>query len=112
MAEDKLGNWLSKEGLFGKKTEAEKPKAAAKSVEKKESARPAQKNSQGRSATNRSNGGRGGRPGRPNLNGKPTNNDPTHHRPTAEKRDKFHPTNFIKGGGKGDIRVVPIGGML
>ncbi len=40
-----------------------------------------------------------------------TKSDPTFHRPTFEKREKYHPTNFIKGGAKGDIRIVPIGGM-
>ncbi len=111
MSEDKLGNWLNKEGLFGKKKPAapaktEAPQAATKAEPvKKEGSKPPAKN---KPSPNKG-GGRGGFK-RPNFNAK-SNNDPSYHRPTAEKRDKFHPTNFIKGGGKGEIRVVPIGGM-
>ena len=127
---DKLGSWLNKEGLFGTrpaKTEAPakntaEPKAAAAkpaSTAKKPSGAEAVKNvaahvnAEKAPAKKPNSSGGGGRGGfkRPNLAVKPSNNDPSHHRPTAEKRDKFHPTNFIKGPAKGDIRVVPIGGM-
>jgi len=40
-----------------------------------------------------------------------TNYDPTAGRPTVEKREKLHPTNFMKNGNKGDIRIVPLGGL-
>jgi ribonuclease J len=40
-----------------------------------------------------------------------TNHNPTIGRPTRAKREKFHPTNFLKSGKKGDIRVVPLGGL-
>ncbi|MCF7906245.1 ribonuclease J [Candidatus Gracilibacteria bacterium] len=40
-----------------------------------------------------------------------TSHDPTMGRPTREKREKFHPTNFMNGGNKGDIRVIPLGGL-
>jgi ribonuclease J len=130
MSEDKLGNWLNKEGLFGrKKTEPtlKKPETTTPETAKTE-AKPAvaqsdavTKSGSPKAHTNtdrkprpqnnnrNQNGGGGFR--RPNLSAKPTNNDPSYHRPTAEKRDKFHPTNFIKSEPKGEIRVVPIGGM-
>lgn len=38
-------------------------------------------------------------------------NDPFLHRPTIEKRDKFHPTNYLNAKNSGDIRVIPLGGM-
>ncbi len=40
-----------------------------------------------------------------------TNYDPTIGRPTVEKREKAHPTNFLKTGKYGDIRVCPLGGL-
>jgi len=125
---DKLGSWLNKEGLFGKKvtkTETPAKPAAEKSAAKPASAKPsgadavknvaahvnAEKTPAKKPGGNKGSGGGKGGFRRPNLTAKPTNNDPSHHRPTAEKRDKFHPTNFIKGPNKGEIRVVPIGGM-
>ncbi len=41
-----------------------------------------------------------------------SNNDPNFARPTKEKREKFHPTNYLKNGGNnGEIKVVSIGGL-
>ena len=60
---------------------------------------------------------RGGKPGGRSTSShsrKPqafTKNDPFFHRPTVEKREKFHPTNFLPPKNVGDIRIVPIGGM-
>lgn len=122
MSEDKLGNWLNKEGLFGrKKTLGETPskvqetktESSASTVSVSETKTENSNNNQKpRSNSKRNqNGSRGGEFRRPNFSGKTSSNDPTFHRPTAEKRDKFHPTNFIKSTPTGDIRVVPIGGM-
>ncbi|NCP66775.1 ribonuclease J [bacterium] len=128
MSEDKLGNWLNKEGLFGKKKTTAAP--AAKPAEKNETTstntekttdttpqnnnadrKPRPNNNRNQNGNGNKSGGGGGGFRRPNLSAKPTSNDPTFHRPTAEKRDKFHPTNFIKSAPSGEIRVVPIGGM-
>lgn len=54
-------------------------------------------------------GGKGS--GRPLMGGKPGKNDPFLHRPTVEKRERFHPTNFLPPIKAGEIRVVPLGGM-
>ena len=153
MSEDKLSNWLNKEGLFGRKKVATpaatdktnsapkdtsapvaapgakasdvkpaglsnatklKPNPNAKPTANTNASgkpRPNNNNRNQNGGGNKNGGGGGGGFRRPNLSAKPTNNDPSFHRPTAEKRDKFHPTNFIKSNPEGEIRVVPIGGM-
>ena len=137
MSDNKLDKWLSGEGLFAGKakkaaptskpaeersTKAEPKKAAPKKpVAKKEpkfkkaapSAAMVAKNNAPAAPKRKSNNGGGGRRGfkRAFENVKSTNNDPTLHRPTAEKRDKFHPTNFIKSSKKPAIKIVPLGGM-
>lgn len=128
MSDNKLDKWLSGEGLMGnKKKPAPKTESSSAAKDDKKPA-PASKRapartssggSRSQSSQNRnkkSSGGgfkRGGGRGfkRAFENVKSTNNDPTLHRPTAEKRDKFHPTNFIKSGKKPSIRIIPLGGM-
>ncbi|MCF7917959.1 ribonuclease J [Candidatus Gracilibacteria bacterium] len=53
------------------------------------------------------------RSGAPRTGFKSSRNDynPTIGRPTLAKKEKFHPTNFLNSGKKGDIRVVPLGGL-
>lgn len=129
MSEDKLSKWLSKEGLFGAstpKSSAPNQTPASKADNSKSSNNPApqpktnQSNSNRPSSNNRPNnttnksnagGGRRGNTRFDKMMGQKTRNDPTFHRPTNEKRDKFHPINYIKSSSKDEIRVVPIGGM-
>jgi ribonuclease J len=46
------------------------------------------------------------------MNSAPTNYDPNFARPTFEKREKFHPTNYLNTPkNAGIIKVVPLGGL-
>lgn len=126
----KLNEWLNKEGFTtgpvgtntsskttqdkNTKTETKKAPAPQKAkpeqrtpkTQTKTNNRPPQTKARtGKQAPKKSFGGK-----RPSLNSKPTNHDPTHGRPSHEKREKFHPTNYMKGKA-GDIRIVPLGGM-
>lgn len=129
MADNKLDKWLSGEGLMGNKKPAKKAedqpskpteKAAVsndQSADKKPTPSPNRNHKRGKpsSSKGKSSGGRsnykGGGFKKAFESVKSTNNDPTLHRPTAEKRDKFHPTNFIKDGQKPVIKIIPLGGM-
>lgn len=126
MSEDKLGSWLSKEGLFGKKsTPAPDTKPASADAPKTETTTPSAETRKPRPATKRpapsnrtdkrpprSGGRSGGRMTRfDKIASQRTKNDPTFDRPTVEKREKFHPTNYIKNNTKAEIKVVPIGGL-
>lgn len=118
----KLDSWLVKSGLTTrasqnttsdpKKTQKKKsdPKRSSKSVSTKTA--HTGKHTQSSSSSSRSK--------KPALKpSKPTTGafasaqgyNPMLGRPTFEKREKFHPTNFLKSPNVGDIRVVPLGGM-
>ncbi len=119
MSDDKLGKWLSGNGFLGKK-KAEPAKTAkttpvtktttAKPVGKTRSNPPGRKPAGKKPAAKKSfskGGFRGGR----NQKQVFTKNNPLFDRPTVEKRDKFHPTNYLPKAKAGEIRVVPLGGM-
>ncbi|MCK5460849.1 ribonuclease J [Candidatus Gracilibacteria bacterium] len=138
MEEDKLTKWLSKKGLLGKKRE-QKQKVQAEGTEKQTFLTKSTKNTpkrgvqttkvstQGaRTNSHFSNKKQVGRSSQTQSTGKPNRNknaqrsqqggnfskyDPFIARPTIEKRDKFHPTNFMSKIKTGEIRVVPLGGM-
>jgi ribonuclease J len=128
----KIDEWLTKQGLLGKKKTPEKPtvkpeaakkttpvktqtsstsksnpRATSKPRPRPNSSRPPQKK----------NFGKGGKPGRfqkirsLNPDRVLTNYDPLQARPTVEKREKHHPTNRLQGTKKPVMRVVPLGGM-
>jgi len=93
----------------------ETPSPSAQSSTKKTSARPPHKNT-GRAYTpaRKSTPSRGGRKPAPQRGGGKrftTNHDPLSGRPTFEKREKYHPTNFLPPVKAGEIRVIPIGGL-
>ncbi|PID70446.1 hypothetical protein CSB37_02030 [bacterium DOLZORAL124_38_8] len=109
MSEDKLTSFLRSSGLLPK-TENEKPVAGQKSRKKTNSTASKAKNQPARKDGSRRNMDKGG-----NKNGEPrkiSNHNPNFGRPTHEKREKYHPTNYLKGEKKtGDIRIVPLGGL-
>lgn len=139
MAEDKLTKWLSDKGLLGKKSESSQkaPSEGAKNqkpaffAKKPGTNNPSQKSnvSQGekpkksffgrkkqeegqgstRPAGQANKKQQGGQ--RPSRTMGMSKHDPFMARPTIEKRDKFHPTNFMSKIKSGEIRVVPLGGM-
>ncbi len=99
MSESNLDKWLSGSGFLGKKkNETEKAKPKNDKTKKENSKKPFKK--PGSKSPQRK--GRGSQTG---------GSDPAYHRPTHEKRDKFHPTSFIKTKAKDQIRVMPMGGM-
>ncbi len=111
---DKLSQWLANEGFTSdnKKSSSSRPKtkqgknvpAKAKKIGTTKKTTPP-KNTKTHSNAS---------PQKSEPKGAPkkfTNNDPFLHRPTVEKREKFHPTNFLPPKNVGDIRVVPLGGM-
>lgn len=128
---DKLGSWLNKFGtssapeakstfqktkpenkLVGQKSSKPAGKKPHKttSTRAKTSARPATKSSK---PAPRGSKKTSTHP-RANTHSKPrsfSSNDPNKDRKTFDSRDRFHPTNRLKPGKKGDIRVVPLGGM-
>ncbi|MCF7812023.1 ribonuclease J [Candidatus Gracilibacteria bacterium] len=111
MSADKLSQWLAGEGLTspsGKKnlphnsSGSQKTQSKNQAPQKKQEPRKLQKKNTTSSQKNS------------NRNQKTrhsSSHNPTVGRPTFAKREKFHPTNFLKGGKSGDIRVVPLGGM-
>lgn len=123
----KLNQWLESQGMVKtqpqqtppssepQKKEEERPPvtdSAAKAPEKKPFHKP---RPEGQKPHGPRREGGGGKPfsGGGRDRGKPpvlTQHDPSNGRPTHEKREKFHPTNFLPGKA-GEIRVVPLGGM-
>lgn len=104
MSEDKLTTFLKKSGLLGEdQKSAEKKPAPSNRPKKTDTKKP--NNSKKPFNKNKGRQHRGGPM-------KSSNHDPHMARPTAEKREKFHPTNYIQSGKNGGkIRVVPLGGM-
>lgn len=98
MTENKLTKWLENKGLLGDKKESKPVNKTSHSEArppKPDHKKPFDKTQKRPSA-------------HPHAGSK---NDPFLHRPTVEKRDKFHPTNYLNSKSKGDIRIIPLGGM-
>lgn len=120
MSDDKLGKWLSGNGFLGKakvavkksvtttKTTTEK-KASVKvdTPKPKSNRKPAGTKPAGKKTPFSKPVFRGGR----NKPQQFTKNNPLFDRPTVEKREKFHPTNYLRKANTGEIRVIPLGGM-
>lgn len=116
MAEDKLSKWLSDKGLLGsspKKEETKKEEEKTKVVNKKpaeiQTEKPIKKTVNPNQNTQR-------KPIKKHFSNnknlkRTSNHDPFRSRPTVEKREKFHPTNFLPKLKAGEIRVVPLGGV-
>lgn len=108
MSDDKLTTFLKKSGLISEKSpeksDTNKPQTKKNPEKKIPGKKPNQ--SSKKPGQRRNNDLRGA------TGPKFSNHDPHAGRPTAEKREKFHPTNFLKGQkASGDIRIVPLGGM-
>jgi len=105
MSEDKLTTFLKSSGLLP--TDNSKKTTPAKTTDKKpnNTKKPAPKSTDKK--------GKGKKPFNPRSKKIVfTNHDPHTGRITNAKKEKFHPTNFLKGTqNKGDIRIVPLGGM-
>ncbi len=113
MTTNKLSQWLENKGLTpGKKnpnSSLAKPTAPKTKNKSITSSRSTTKSTSSQKATT----ARSKPSSRPikNSGSKKSTNDPFLHRPTIEKREKFHPTNYLNGKNSGDIRIVPLGGM-
>ncbi len=77
------------------KTESKTPRTTRTTTTKKTTSKSTKTSRSPRATTNR----------------KTTNHDPFLHRPTVEKRERMHPTNYLPKKNAGEIRVVPLGGM-
>jgi len=103
-----LNDWLKNEGLSHQKNgenspqKQKKPHTTHRVAPRTNTARPAAKPATKRAPRTFS---------RHLSSGKVDPRSPHLHRPTAEKRDKYHITNTLKPQNVGDIRVVPLGGM-
>ena len=101
MTENKLTKWLSHKGLL-EDTQAPKqgtaPSKNDSAVTQKTSGPTPRKTTSAKSHHSSS----------PRKHSK---NDPFLHRPTVEKRERWHPTNINPGKNVGSLRVVPLGGM-
>ncbi len=122
MAENKLDKWLSGKGFLGgkkknttspnpqnnkkqlQKTDSKKESTQAQSIVKNKKTTPLPKHPQ--KNTPKKGGFKGA-----NKKQQFTKNNPLFDRPTIEKRDKFHPTNYLPKSKAGEIRIVPLGGM-
>ncbi|MCF7830627.1 ribonuclease J [Candidatus Gracilibacteria bacterium] len=102
----KLSQWLGKEGLL--ETNTADTNSKAKSITPKTQTTGLPKTNPNYKQARPKN-----KPG--SAQHPKTNNsfdyNPTVGRPTVAKREKFHPTNFLKSGNKGDIRIIPLGGL-
>lgn len=97
MATGKLSQWLKGEGLIGS-PQTQKPA----SKQSQPVAKPQKSSFKKKKPSYHKKG----------VTPKVTDqHNPSVGRPTLAKREKFHPTNFLKSGKKGDIRVVPLGGL-
>jgi ribonuclease J len=105
MSEDKLSKWLSGNGLFGKNPEALNQNKAKPETRKQ----PIHKKDQKQVLTKTK--GYPSRNSRGDSKNQTTRNNPLFDRPTVEKREKYHPTNYLPKIKAGEIRVVPLGGM-
>ncbi len=121
---DKLGSWLNKFGSSSapeskstfQKTNPTKP-AETSAAPKQESPKPAPRKPFVKSSTPRP--ATGVRPAPRNTGARPpvrrsgpfTQHNPNQDRKTVSSRDLTHPTNRLSPGKKGDVRVVPLGGM-
>lgn len=123
MEKNALDKWLSGKGLLGGKTEKVEKKEVSpvgKPVVSKEN-KVVEKTEQKSLFTKKVNGT--AKPASSSAQKRPkpphkgrsaqvfTKNNPLFDRPTVEKRDKFHPTNYLPKIKTGEIRVVPLGGM-
>ncbi len=116
MSTEKLSQWLGKEGLL-ESNKANTQKGITITPQNKQPHPAKIKQNPSQIKTNSQNERLPRRspqrtPRNDNLrNKKSSDYSPTVGRPTVAKREKFHPTNFLKSGNKGDIRIVPLGGL-
>ncbi len=105
MEKDKLSQWLEKKGLYpGKKStnNSLKPKINPPTAQKTKSQK-----TKFPKKTKKTRSGIAKHSGRQQF----SKTDPFLHRPTVEKRERFHPTKFLSTINVGDIRIVPLGGV-
>ncbi len=129
MTENKLDKWLSGKGLLGRNkktttttTSTPTPKPTVKTNNQVSSDKKPTESKPVKSKdtppkplppkhTKKSAPQKGGFKGRHNKPQVFTKNNPLFDRPTIEKREKFHPTNYLPKIKTGEIRIVPLGGM-
>ncbi len=111
---DKLSQWLTNEGFTGDN----KKNSSSSDSSKQKSTKPSNSEKSGKGGKTKKTKkthNHASQQKKSNSQGAQTSifskNDPFLHRPTVEKREKFHPTNFLPPKNVGDIRVVPLGGM-
>jgi ribonuclease J len=120
MKTDRLSSWLKNEGFLEKKitpSSETKPKFTPKKTNSVQVSKPVKTVSQKQTNSLKTKktfrvkpkASFSKTPKKVNIFSK---NDPNFARPTTEKREKFHPTNYLKNNkSDGEIRIVPLGGM-
>ncbi len=124
MKTDRLSSWLKNEGFLGKKTtnptgekstpkpfKSKKPNTTSIPKPVKQDSKQTSFHAHAKKVVSKKTSKSYTQKTR-NKTTKFSKNDPNFARPTTEKREKFHPTNYLKNGkNDGEIRVIPLGGM-